>query len=971
MPITVTLTSANDTYTSAAGDYSIKGGDGNDTITTGAGINSVESGKGNATITTGAGASTVFTGDGNQTVTTGAGNSSVSTGNGHSTITTGAGESHIIVGDGNNTITAGAGNATIKTGNGNDTITSGAGNDVIDTGIGNNTVVSAAGSDVLVYHVAGNQNTISTFDGGAGSDTLRLVLTRAEWMSDAVQADVANYQAFLAAHTAVSGEADAVAFKFSAFGLSATSIEKLQLQVDGVVIDPANHMSITNQAADAHGSVTESTVLTATGHLSASDAGSTAAQTWSVLGSAVGTYGTMAVNATTGVWTYAMDTAAHQLAVDKQYTETFSVRVTDTQGGSADQQVSVVVNGINNAPVVTSPTSLVFTDHVEYAAGLNPRSITSADVNGDGKADLIVANTGANNISVLLGRGDGTFAEQVQYATGNGSISVTSADINGDGKADLIVANVGSNNISVLLGQGDGTLAKQVQYATGYQPYSVISADVNGDGVADLITANVSSTGMSVLLGKKDGTFAKHVDYGSGWSAQSVISADVNGDHRVDLIVLGGSNSVSVLLGKGDGTFAPLVDYATGSQPNSVTSADVNGDGKADLIVVNSWSHSVSVLLGHGDGTFASQVQYAAGSSPIAVSSADFNGDGKADLIVASYTSGANFVSVLLGHGDGTFADHVEYAISGIPIATTTADVNGDGRADVITANYFGNSVSVLLSINAAGTGAVTKLSAMPDGSALGSTGAINFTDADSTDTHTVSAVTSQSSNLGTLTASVSTDSGHGTVGVVTWNYSVANSAVQYLMAGQTKQEIFSFDLLDGHGGSVTNTIVATITGDNDLPLESAELYEAYNDGGNSLLSTYGVWLAPDDGYGNNSDSTPHSVIRQFATTQSAGDYTFKFAAGDMVSIFVDGLAVFDSQDSQYMIESTADVHLAAGAHTLVFKVQNTNNAPAAFALEIDDAASHDVWDTRDHLDSQTLVGINMAQLVASHYLFA
>ncbi len=178
-----------------------------------------------------------------------------------------------------------------------------------------------------------------------------------------------------------------------------------------------------------------------------------------------------------------------------------------------------------------------FAAKVDYATGISPTSVTSADVNGDGMADLIVANQGSSTVSVLTNNGNGTFAAQVDYAAGSYPWSVTSADVNGDGKADLIVVNGGSNTVSVLTNNGNGTFAAKADYATGSNPSYVTSADVNGDGKADLIVANY------------------------------------------------GSNTVSVLTNNGNGTFAAKVDYAAGSYPYSVTSADVNDDGNADLIV--------------------------------------------------------------------------------------------------------------------------------------------------------------------------------------------------------------------------------------------------------------------------------------------------------------------------------------------------------------------------------------------------
>ncbi len=366
------------------------------------------------------------------------------------------------------------------------------------------------------------------------------------------------------------------------------------------------------------------------------------------------------------------------------------ISVTDGQA-TTTANYALQASAAAAAPVFTLPPQ--FAAQVAYATGSNPSSVTSADVNGDGKADLLVANYYSNTVSVLTNQGDGRFNAKVDVATGVNPTSVTSADVNGDGKADLLVANSSSNTVSVLTNQGDGRFNAKVDYATGRYPYSVTSADVNGDGKADLLVANSSSNTVSVLTNQGDGTFHAKVDYATGGTPISVSSADVNGDGKADLLVANqGSNTVSVLTNQGDGRFNAKVDYATDSSSQSVTSTDVNGDGKADLLVAV--GNGVSVLTNQGDGRFNAKVDYYTGSSPQSVSSADVNGDGKADLLVANYYG---TVSVLTNQGDGTFNAKVDVATGGNPTSVSSADVNGDGKADLLVAkNYGSNTVSVL-----------------------------------------------------------------------------------------------------------------------------------------------------------------------------------------------------------------------------------------------------------------------------------
>ena len=350
-----------------------------------------------------------------------------------------------------------------------------------------------------------------------------------------------------------------------------------------------------------------------------------------------------------------------------------------------------------------------FRARTDYAARGNPATITLGDVNGDGRPDIVAVNGGIytpteNTVSVLLGNSDGSFGAPDTFATGIDPRMAVIADVNGDGRPDLLVANVGESpdfvgSVSVLIGTGDGKFVKGAEYPTGTRSVALAVGDFNADGRPDLVVANAGTddepdSTVSVLLGNGDGTFGGKTNYLVGAMPTSVVVGDLNGDGRPDL-ALAGYGSVSVLPGHGDGTFgAGAVVLQTGGGPGGLAIGDVNGDGKPDLTmaVYGGGRHAMAAALGHGDGTFGPLQVFGPliMNGPAPGTLGDVNRDGRPDYVVGG---GSGALWVFPGNGDGTFGSSLEFETGAPTQWVGIADLNGDGRKDVIATTWDGVSV--------------------------------------------------------------------------------------------------------------------------------------------------------------------------------------------------------------------------------------------------------------------------------------
>jgi hypothetical protein len=492
----------------------------------------------------------------------------------------------------------------------------------------------------------------------------------------------------------------------------------------------------------------------------------------------------------------------------------YSVAVSDVNGdGKADVlavnlcQPGNCTNGSVSVMLGNADGSLQ-ADRAFTPSGLGPDYIAVGDLNGDGKLDMVVAdyctsssNCNNNVVSVMLGNGDGTFQAGQTYSVGGAanSSSVNIADLNGDGKPDLLVTNKCSDSgctngsISVLLGNGDGTFQAAQSYSSGGR-YALIAAvaDFNGDGKLDVAVSNDDDQTVGVLLGNGDGTFQPARTYSSGAGLpQAIAVGDFNGDGKADIVVMN-YGVVGILLGNGDGTFQPVVTYSFGSgYGNSVAVADFNGDGKTDLVVSN--TNGIGVLLGNGDGTFQPVQTYAPGwnlayGGANSVMVGDFNGDGKADVIAAGQTA----TSILLGNGDGTFQTGIPYNPGGM--LTAAGDLNGDRKPDVIVLQ--GGTAVVLLNIYPFPT--ATSLSSLPNPSSFGQL--VTFT-------------ATVTSGAGALTGAVTFNDGNNSLGTGTLTNGTTSLTTSTLaVGGHSITAVYSGNNVGSTSAALTQTVQQAVT---------------------------------------------------------------------------------------------------------------------------------------------------------------
>ena len=402
---------------------------------------------------------------------------------------------------------------------------------------------------------------------------------------------------------------------------------------------------------------------------------------------------------------------------------------------------NVVYFGAERAVVTAaSATNLVVT--VPVGATFAPITET---VNG------LTAYAPAPFLPTFSGSGAGistaSFGTRQDLSTGNGPVRVAIADLDGDGKSDLIIADAYAGKVSIYRNiSTNGTLTAgsfaarldlPLLLGSYSDPYTLAVADLDGDGRLDIIALSADSHVVSILRNISSpgslttNSFAARIDLPAGNAAMAVAVQDLNNDGRPEIVTADSTdNTISIYQNQstvGNLVFAGRVVLAVGSGPQGVAIGDLDGDGKPDVAVANGGSGTLSVfrnLMAPGDSittnSFALRVDFPGLTSACAISIGDMDGDGKLDLVVGC---GNGSQKVLVYRNTATlgsittssFASHVDFAAPGWVNGLTLGDLDGDGKLDIAVVSQLPSDMSVFRNVSTPGSFTSASLAARVD----------------------------------------------------------------------------------------------------------------------------------------------------------------------------------------------------------------------------------------------------------------
>jgi hypothetical protein len=365
--------------------------------------------------------------------------------------------------------------------------------------------------------------------------------------------------------------------------------------------------------------------------------------------------------------------------------------VTDFDG---DGVPDLVVHGFGEITIFHGDGQGGFAVNQELPVGTIPSDMALADINLDGRDDLISADGGTNTVSVFLSQGAASFVSAPQVSLLSPATAIAAGDLNGDGLEDLVVVSdtYPGPPLAVFFGTAPGVFGPPVPYSGLASPAAVVVDDVNHDSFPDVIVLDMAANAVAVFLNDGTGNLLSPSYYGAGTGPIQMAPVDINQDGNLDLIVGAtpfGNPELHVLLGNGSGAFADSAQYAVGGVNTGFAVADFNGDGFPDVALPG------AVYLNDGLGNLLLYGSFGPLSGPISIAAGDFDGDGKVDLVINDRYP--DTLKLFRGDGAGGFS-----LVNSIPIheysgQVFAVDINGDGKKDVALITGYRNSLSCFM----------------------------------------------------------------------------------------------------------------------------------------------------------------------------------------------------------------------------------------------------------------------------------
>lgn len=331
--------------------------------------------------------------------------------------------------------------------------------------------------------------------------------------------------------------------------------------------------------------------------------------------------------------------------------------------------------GIQFAPAVNTSTG--------SSAGPGPaaEAMIGVDFDNDGDKDIVAADWFGTGVRAFRNTG-GSFGAAIVTSFGASTGSVSSADFNLDGRADLAAAT--GSELIIAFGNGNGTFTEVERHslpvAGQVQAYAF---DVNLDSRADIVAP--SASGVQVFIGQPNGRFVAGPLTPVAGLISSTAKANFNNDGIPDIALADAfGQRVIMLRGNGDGSFTEFATATVGAGPEDVTAGDLNGDGIDDLATADSFSFTVSVLLSNGQGGFGAATRHTGVFGPVGIRMGDLDRDGDHDVVVTSVLT--SNVQVFANNGNGTLRPALSFAVSNQPQTPVIADFNFDTKLDISTA---------------------------------------------------------------------------------------------------------------------------------------------------------------------------------------------------------------------------------------------------------------------------------------------